>query len=606
VYATWQNPTVDAAEKASYGADATNFGKNITTLVEGTTYYVRAYAVNAMGTSYGEEVRFGTLAVIAPALANVSVTGVSISGATASSSITNNGNADVTEAGFCWSESPYPTIYDDKISYGTGAAFSADITGLKSGTIYYVRAYATNSKGTGYSADASFTTITLPTNVIFVSATQGNDSNGGRSWNSAKKTIGAAMTAATAGEQVWVTEATYQENVTLKEGVNIYGGFAGTEVNTSQRTASSRTMLLRNRFIQTVAFTTSTVVDGFEVSMASTAINFPGGCQFNNLAINNCSNAITITGCVINNFTFSNNTGVDISISISNSTVENCSFSQNGNITFANSAVSSSTSISTSGTITLSNTTLTNATATGNGVIRMQDNSKIEGCSITQNSYVHMDGGNLINCKIQNNTGGGILVTSGGGNIEGCTITGNSPFNYPHHVKGTYGSFGSERSYVYYSVTGIYIDETTKLQNINIYNCTISNATADYTSRYVSYSDSYGMGIYAIKGTVNIINSIIFQSDNLTRGYPIFVWEESEVSLYVSNVLSPITFTTGRNNVVITNLADLKLSNDYVPYSDSPAVNAGDNSFVTTSKDVNGNTRIQGGTVDIGAVESGY
>jgi hypothetical protein len=594
VYATWQNPTVDAAEKLSAGAGDASFGKTALELAEGTTYYVRAYATNAMGTAYGDEASFSTLAVTAPTLAAVSVSGVGISDATLTGSVTDNGNAAITEAGFCWSENPYPTTSDNKISCGTGTALSASLSNLNDGTTYYVRAYAINSKGTGYSADATFTTITLPSNVIFVSS-QGNDSNDGRSWSKAKKTISAAMTAANVGEQVWVTNATYQESVTLKEGVALYGGFSGTEIAVNQRTAGARTILLRNRFIQNAAFSTSTVVDGFEASMASSAINLLGGCQFNNLAISSCSGAITITDCEIDNFTFSNNS----ELSISNSTVQNCSFSGNGNFIFTNSAVSTST-LANSANITLSNTMLTNSTATGSGVIYMQDNSRIEACSLTGNSYVHMDGGNLINCKIQNNNGGGVYVTAGGGNIEGCIITGNGAYHYAYSVK-----HASYRSYIYYGISGIYIDGTTKLHDINIYNCTISNAVTDNISRYTSESDTYGMGIYAIKGTVNIINSIIFNSDNTTRGYPVFVWD-SGVSLYASNILSPINFTTGRGNVVITNFEDLKLSTSYALQSGSPAINAGDNSFVETAKDVNGNTRIQGGTVDIGAVESSY
>jgi hypothetical protein len=76
--------------------------------------------------------------------------------------ITSNGGESVTERGVCWSTTPTPTVDDNITSDGTGSgAFASDITGLTNGTTYYVRAYATNSKGTGYGGEKSFnTTIT--------------------------------------------------------------------------------------------------------------------------------------------------------------------------------------------------------------------------------------------------------------------------------------------------------------------------------------------------------------------------------------------------------------------------------------------------------------
>ena len=78
--------------------------------------------------------------------------------------ITNDGGTTVTSRGVCWSTGNTPTIADNKTTDGDGAGiFSSKMTGLNFDTKYYVRAYATNSAGTGYGSTVSFnTTSSLP------------------------------------------------------------------------------------------------------------------------------------------------------------------------------------------------------------------------------------------------------------------------------------------------------------------------------------------------------------------------------------------------------------------------------------------------------------
>jgi formylglycine-generating enzyme required for sulfatase activity len=70
-----------------------------------------------------------------------------------------NGGSAVTDRGICWSTEPNPTIQDHKTNHGKGvSAFTSKLTGLTPHTTYYLRAYATNSKGTGYGKVHTFTT----------------------------------------------------------------------------------------------------------------------------------------------------------------------------------------------------------------------------------------------------------------------------------------------------------------------------------------------------------------------------------------------------------------------------------------------------------------
>ena len=73
--------------------------------------------------------------------------------------ITSDGGGNITARGVCWSTSVNPTITDSKTSDGSGiGVFTSSLTELILGQTYYVRAYSTNSAGTVYGNEVSFTT----------------------------------------------------------------------------------------------------------------------------------------------------------------------------------------------------------------------------------------------------------------------------------------------------------------------------------------------------------------------------------------------------------------------------------------------------------------
>ena len=74
---------------------------------------------------------------------------------------------------------------------------------------------------------------------VYVKPT-GDDDNSGYDWDNAKQTVQAGINAASASDEVWVAAGTYNERITLKDGVALYGGFAGTETDLSQRPAFPR------------------------------------------------------------------------------------------------------------------------------------------------------------------------------------------------------------------------------------------------------------------------------------------------------------------------------------------------------------------------------
>ncbi len=80
--------------------------------------------------------------------------------ATFAGAVSADGGAAVTARGICWSKNPSPTITDSSRTLGAGTGnFSVDVKTLRLGTKYYVRAFATNSKGTSYGEERSFNTV---------------------------------------------------------------------------------------------------------------------------------------------------------------------------------------------------------------------------------------------------------------------------------------------------------------------------------------------------------------------------------------------------------------------------------------------------------------
>ena len=143
------------------GSGIGSFTSNIPDLVPNTQYYVRAYATNEKGVSYGEELTLTTLKEIElPTVATAEVKDVTETTAVSGGEVVSDGGAEVTARGICWSTKQNPTIEDDKTTDGKGVgSFTSQIPNLVPNTQYYVRAYATNEVGTSYGDEKSFTTL---------------------------------------------------------------------------------------------------------------------------------------------------------------------------------------------------------------------------------------------------------------------------------------------------------------------------------------------------------------------------------------------------------------------------------------------------------------
>jgi uncharacterized protein (TIGR02145 family) len=174
-WSTNPSPTV-ADGHSTEGNGMGGYSSQITGLSPTTSYFVRAYATNSAGTNYGNEFTFSTTDGL-PTISTVTVTSARAITALVSVTLSINVSDPITARGVCWSTSPSPTVADSHTTDGSGTGtFTATATGLSPLTTYYARAYATNSYGTGYSAQLTFTTtsglVSITTSYVsFLDAT---------------------------------------------------------------------------------------------------------------------------------------------------------------------------------------------------------------------------------------------------------------------------------------------------------------------------------------------------------------------------------------------------------------------------------------------------
>ena len=157
------NPT-NAGSHTSDGSGTGAFSSNLSPLNANTLYHIRSFATNSLGTAYGSDLVFTTLAnPVAPSVNTTAATNISQTSATSGGNVTSDGGITVTARGVCWSISANPSVATSHTTNGTGIGiFNSNLTGLTANATYHVRAYATNTAGTSYGSDLTFTTLTNP------------------------------------------------------------------------------------------------------------------------------------------------------------------------------------------------------------------------------------------------------------------------------------------------------------------------------------------------------------------------------------------------------------------------------------------------------------
>lgn len=158
VFGTKITDPLKATGKVTAGSGAGTFTLTLTSLAQGTDFNVWAYAKNSQGFTFGNMITFRTLDI--PTVTTTAPTAITATRATSGGNVVSSTGSAVTARGVCWStaHNPTPTLTTKTVD-GTGTGpFTSSITGLQASQTFFVRAYATNSIGTGFGAEQTITT----------------------------------------------------------------------------------------------------------------------------------------------------------------------------------------------------------------------------------------------------------------------------------------------------------------------------------------------------------------------------------------------------------------------------------------------------------------
>lgn len=446
-------------------------------------------------------------------------------------------------------------------------------------------------------------------NTVYVNKNATGSTHDGTSWAKAFLTVQAGINAAVAGDEVWVAASTpaapaYVENITMKSGVALYGGFAGTETQRNQRNWAANVTILDGNDGTTV-WAPSTVpqlatLDGFTIRSGNSY-----GVYVSGATVAVCND--TITGSFI---------GVRVSsgttILAGNSMYANYNrgvYLTGGTTTLTNNAITDNGSYGVD--VESSTATLTYNTISGNGsdgIYVWDGKVTLANNTFTDNSGngVSVSGeATLGNNALTDNTSGGVYARSGSAALVNNTVSG-SPY-------------------------GVFVDGdcTATLTN----NTISGNAgpgvsvagVATLADNAITYNTRPGVDVFE-EGTATLDNNTITGNSSGVR-----VWDGGTASLTnnivafnrigvyeLSGTISPLSHndvygnttdgyygvTAGTTDIAQDPLFVDLAGGNYHVHAGSPCIDAGDDSVVTPGEtDRDRNPRITGAHVDMGAYE---
>ncbi|HEX4118984.1 MAG TPA: Ig-like domain-containing protein [Verrucomicrobiae bacterium] len=430
--------------------------------------------------------------------------------------------------------------------------------------------------GTGFFS-APFTLGVTPPQIIYVNAAAATPGNGS-SWATALTNLQTAFLEGNQCSEIWVARGTYVATTTpdnspsfqMKQGLRVYGGFAGFETDLSQRNWTNNLTVLEGQTNQSAIFNDGSespidqtaVLDGFVLNGAgsggvSVVLNYSADPTFQNCTFINGGPAMwnSVADPFILNCVFSNNIQQALVNEYGGPLISNCVFLRNSGNALVGGAVYNFDATPTFVACQF----LTNTAGAG-AAMALEGGSAVTVLSSVFEGNIGSDSGGAIYSigasfaafrddlfvGNQANQAGAILLYNSTNELNNCTLTGNTATAFGGGVVNESSTVAATNSIFWSNSDFTGTTETAQINN---------------QGGTVSVADSIITGLSAYAGNQNLAYDPLFQS-------------------VVSNNFTPIT-------------------------EFSPALNAGNNSAVAPGDtDVNGNARIVASTVDIGAVEN--
>jgi len=413
----------------------------------------------------------------------------------------------------------------------------------------------------------------------------------GLTWTNAFTDLQSALSISVFGDEIWVATGNYKATNTtdrtvsfvLKDGVNIYGGFAGNENSISQRDIPNNPTTLNGDIGQTgdyldntyniirgINLTSTIILDGFRIINGYSSGSYNGGAI-------NLSNSVNGTLTIKNCYFYSNRAvsyGGAICLKSSKLIIDNSEFRNNQTVNGGDGgAIYTGTSGNGISTLIIKGT-------------KFIGNYSYSGaCLANTGSYQDLI---IDRCIFTNNTSEGSII-----DIEYFTT---AKILNSYIIGNTINDWSP-------SVLYVYLSASSSAGDFELVNCTIAH--------------NFNLSTTPIQHEIIRLTRPDFKVRNcIIYGNTQYSGRQINTGITVSNSLIEGGYTGGSNiidlNPQFVNPATLLNTNfDAVPFDyslnpNSPAINAGNNSFVDSLYllDLNNYDRIQGTIVDLGCYES--
>ena len=461
--------------------------------------------------------------------------------------------------------------YFDGTNLSDGGQYSGAATSLLSISNvqnYNIGSYQVviNDAGSMKTSSPAFLTVTNYSSVVrYVNQNNPNPAYPYVDWSTAATNIQQAIDAAFSGDRVVVSNGVYASGA-----VAIYG-------------MSNRLAVTKPLTVVSVSGPNVTIVQGYQV---------PGGT--NGAAAIRC--VYLTNGAVLSGFTLTSG-ATQTSGDLYNQQSGGGAWCESTNAVMTNCVISGNSAYYDGGGIfvgTLNNCTLTgNSAYVGGGAVVVTLNN----CALTGNSA--NTGGAAYGCLASNCTLRGNSGSSGGGAFAGtynnCTLTGNSASSY-----GGGAAQATLNNCLLATNSAVHGGGTYKA---TLYNCTLVGNSASTDGGGAYNGVLYNCTLTGNSANTNAGGAWLANFNNCVVYYNAAPQNTNYFLGRLNNCCTTPLPSVGSNNITVEPLFVNLAGGDYHLSFNSPCINSGNNAYVVSATDLDGNPRIVGGTVDIGAYE---